>query len=63
MTMLFFRTGGGQVGYAAREGDAWTYRVLNGDDERRVNVLFDGFKSKSALGSFELPNALPRDGR
>lgn len=64
MVMLFFKTGDGAVGYAARKGDAWEYRRLEGrDDQRLVTDLFESLKKQIRVGFFELPNALPPEAK
>ena len=59
MVMLFFRTGDGRYGYAARAGDGWTYTAVDGEDRDQVETLFDDFEKQVRTGFFTLPNALP----
>lgn len=57
MAALYFRTDGGLVGVAVREGDAWSWRVLDSrDDQVAVEGLFDKMKHGVRTGAFELPN-------
>lgn len=64
MTMMYFRTSDGQVGYATRDGARWAYRLIDNPDEiEQVGTLFDSFKKQVRVGLFELPNALPTKGQ
>ncbi|MDD9936058.1 MAG: DUF3450 family protein [Myxococcales bacterium] len=59
MVMLFFRTSDGVHGHAAKDGDGWTYRVLQAPDQAKlVDGLFESFKKQIRVGYFTLPNAL-----
>ncbi|MBA2321645.1 MAG: DUF3450 family protein [Deltaproteobacteria bacterium] len=57
MVALYFRTDGGVVGAAVRNGDAWTWRAFSSrDDEVAVEGLFEKMKHGVRTGSFMLPN-------
>lgn len=57
MVMLFYRTADGQVGYAFRQGDVFSYRELESEDDvALVETMFDSFKKQVRVGLFELPN-------
>lgn len=57
MAALYFRTDGGVVGHAVRDGDTWTWRVLESrDDEVAVEELFAKLKHGVRTGAFALPN-------
>lgn len=63
MIALFFKTPSGRVGYAARDGEGWTYRLVDSDAEaHRVEELFESFRKQLKVGYFEIPNVLPEGG-
>lgn len=60
MVMLYYRTPAGDLGRSSFDGQAWSYRPIEDEDERKsVRNLFDTFKKQIRVGYFELPNALP----
>ena len=59
MTMLFFRSGDGDVGRAVKTNDAWTFQTLAGDPAQKTDNLFDEFERQVRTGYFTIPNALP----
>lgn len=60
MTMMFFKTAGGEVGEAVRDGDGWHFRTVSDSrDQERIRELFAQFKKQIRTGFFILPNALP----
>lgn len=60
MVALYFRTDGGVVGAAVRDGDAWTWRVYaDRDDHKAVEGLFEKLKHGVRNGAFVLPNPHP----
>ena len=57
MVALYFRTDGGVVGAAVRDGDHWTWRTFGSrDDEVAVQALFQKMKHGVRTGAFTLPN-------
>lgn len=57
MVALYFRTDGGVVGMAARDGDRWIFRELaSRDDEVAVEGLFTKLQHGVRTGTFTLPN-------
>lgn len=59
MVMMYFRTSDGRVGHAVRDAGDWKYlELVNTDDRRRINALFDGLQKQIRTGYFELPNPL-----
>ncbi len=59
MAMLFYRTGDGQVGRAAKNNDAWAFQALDGEPAAKADDLFDEFERQVRTGFFKIPNALP----
>jgi Protein of unknown function (DUF3450) len=59
LVLLFFKTGGGSVGYAVKDAGAWRF-VLAPDADARVKVLalFDAARHGAPRGAFLVPNAL-----
>lgn len=59
MAMLFYRTGDGEVGRAAKTNDAWSFQALDGEPAAKADDLFDEFERQVRTGFFQIPNALP----
>ncbi len=58
MVMLFFSTNDGRVGFAEKQGDAWVYTQVDGEDGKRIQGLFDAFEKQVRTGYFEVPYAI-----
>jgi Protein of unknown function (DUF3450) len=57
MVALYFRTDGGEVGMAVREGGGWGWHtVADRDQQLAISGLFDTFKHGVRSGTFQLPN-------
>lgn len=57
MVALYFRTDGGVVGLAARDGQSWRWRVLEvREDQQAVEALFEKLRHGVRTGAFVLPN-------
>lgn len=57
MVALYFRTDGGVVGAAVRQGDTWTWTVFDDrDDQVAVERLFEKMHHGVRTGAFTLPN-------
>lgn len=62
MTMLFFHTEDGVYGYAQRDGAAWRYVPVEGEQLAAEKKLFDAFERQLRTGFFLIPNGLPAGG-
>jgi len=56
MAALLFRAPDGRVGFAARDGAGWTWRVVDDEaDAASVTAVLDSLKKGIRTGAFELP--------
>ncbi len=57
MVALYFMTEDGRMGYAARSGDGWTWKRVQGQEpEAQLADLFDALDKGIRVGWFELPS-------
>ncbi|MFZ5478713.1 MAG: DUF3450 family protein [Myxococcota bacterium] len=57
MVALYFRTDGGVVGAAVRDGAAWRWQAFRSrDDQKAVEALFEKLRHGVRSGGFTLPN-------
>lgn len=57
--MLYFQAPEKSVGYAIKDGDSYSYKVVtNEDDVKQINNLFDALNKQIRTGYFSVPNAL-----
>lgn len=59
MVAMYYKTESGEVGWAVREGSAWTWqRCENTAEQQQILELFDALEKQIRVGFFELPGAL-----
>lgn len=64
MSILYFKTADGQMGYATPIPSGWGYSTLSSQQDLDMLAgLFDSFKKHVRVGLFQLPNALGNKGQ
>lgn len=59
LVLLYFKTGGGIVGAAVRDGDAWrTVPAPSAEARAQILALFEATRNGAAQGTFLVPNTL-----
>jgi hypothetical protein len=62
LVALFYRTSSGDVGWAERTADGWTWRPAPDRDARGLVLqLFDDLEKQIRVGVFTLPDVLPTE--
>lgn len=60
--MLYFQAPDKRVGYAVKENNSYSYKVVNNEDDiKQINSLFDALHKQIRTGYFTIPNTLKGD--